>query len=261
METAIVKSEAEVPQAPAAEKRLTVFARNPQEMNVAQGQLIKWTLGKLGEIRGEIDDLQENLDIATKNGWRTATLKRQIGRAKGRVEFYRKVKAALEAGYCIVPNFPVDVFAVRTERQNPKDNAASTTGGWTPRVQAQRSESPVLGEGDWKSPDALTTTDQENVTENGKTLVRTTVTAWAFQDVDFPFAFAQPAVLDATQQAMVDRVFDELGVSPATAVRRSRGDPMVIGRIYAPHSRYNRETQALSFVVAWFLRPDRDLDF
>src|SRR5216684_5598999 len=246
-------------QEPAAEKRLTVFARNPQEMNVAHGQLIKWTLGKLGEIRGEIDELQENLDIAVKNGWRSSTLRRQLGKAKGRVEFYRKVKAALEAGYCIVPNFPIDVFAIRTTRERPLRNKARRDD-WTPAISDQRSESPPISEGAYVSPQAEVWKREAKYTDEKK-IEHTQITVWAesFVGVDFPFVFAQPEVLHATQQAMVDRVFDELGVSPARG--RPRGDPMVIGRIYAPHGTYSRDSKALSFVVAWFLRPDRDLDF
>lgn len=249
-----------------SDRRLTVFARNPQEMNVAQGQLIRWTIDKMAEIRMEMADLQENFDIAVKGGWKHTTLKRQLTRAEGRIAFYEKVKAALAAGYCIVPNFPIDIFAIRTARGEPKANTRTrvdTPPLSAPSIDDQRSESPPLGEGAYVSPAAKTEENWRPLqTEAGKPQ-RTEITAWAdsFLGVDFPFAFAQPAVLNATQLAMAERVFDELGVSPTRAAAR-KGDPMVIGRIYAPgYPRWQRDTKALSFVVAWFLRPDRDLNF
>lgn len=249
------------PAPPIAERRLTVFARNPQEMNVAQGQLVGWTLAKLGEIRMEELDLKENLEVATKNGWRTTTLKRQLSRTARRLEFYEKVKAALDAGYCIIPNFPIDVFAIRTERGTPVANMERSGGNWRPAIGDQQSESPPIGEGAFVAARADVATRQVQVAlKDGKQETRVEAWAESFRDVDFPFAFAQPAVLEATQRALVDRVFDELGASP-TQARRGRGDPMVIGRIYAPHGQYDRNTKCLSFVVAWFLRPDRDLDF
>jgi len=245
--------------------RLTVFARNPQEMSVAQGQLIQWCIAKMGEVRQDIADLQENYEIAVKSGWKHMTLKRQIQKEEGRLAFYGKVKAALAAGYCIVPNFPIDIFAIRTARSEPKSNTATridTPPLSAPFVARQQSESPPLGAGEYVSPSTKDMQVRETLAlEPGKTQ-RTEITAWAdsFLGVDFPFAFAQPAVLSATQQAMADKVFDELGVSPARTVRK--GDPMVIGRIYAPgYPRWQRDAKSLSFVVAWFLRPDRDLNF
>lgn len=244
-------------------RALTVFARNPQEMNVAQGQIIEWSLRKLGDLRAEKDDLEENLSIAAKNGWRTVTLKRQVARVTKRIEFHRKVKAALEAGYCIVPTFPIDIFAVRTTKTSPSGSAQriDTPPLSSPVIEDQQSNSPPLGEGTFVSAEATTTERRVPLDPVPGKTQQTRITVWAdaFQDVDFPFAFAQPAVLSATQQAMADRFFDELGVSPARGSTRTKGDPMVIGRIYAPHQRWERDTKCLSFVVAWFLR-ERDLD-
>lgn len=241
--------------------RLTVFARNPQEMSIAQGQLIQWCIAKMGEVRVDLADLQENYEIAVKSGWKHTTLKRQIQKEEGRLAFYEKVKAALEAGYCIVPNFPLDIFAIRTARDRPLRNQAQRQN-WSPQIDDQRSESPALGEGAYVSTSAQEFETRET-TKDAAGTEQVQITRWAesFLGVDFPFAFAQPAVLNATQQAMADKVFDELGVTP-TRTQARKGDPMVIGRIYAPgYARWQRDAKSLSFVVAWFLRPDRDLNF
>ena len=43
--------------------------------------------------------------------------RRELSKQKGRVEFYRKIEMALEAGYYIVPPYPLDIFfAIRTQR-------------------------------------------------------------------------------------------------------------------------------------------------
>ncbi len=249
-------------------RALTVFARNPQEMSVAQAQLVRWCAGKLVELTEEADDLRANHETAIKGGWSTVKIGNQINRTRKRLGFYEKVKAALDAGYCIVPGFPIDIFAIRTGRPAPKANtveATDTQPSWVRGPAQQQSESPALGEGAYMS----TATDnlQKSVPcpPVGGKRQSYDVTTWAdaFRDVDFPFALAQPAVLEATQQAMAARIFDELGVSPASAAARSgKGDPMVIGRIYAPGSKdWNRTQRSISFVVAWFLRPDQDLDF
>lgn len=241
------------------DKRLTVFARNPDEMRAAQASLVQWCAGKLAELHAEADDLRKNHEIAIQAKINTTGIGRQIQRTRKRVEFYEKVRAALEAGYCIVPNFPIDVFAVRTTRDAPKHDVVTRRDGWRAAVPPQQSERPALGEGQFVSPRTDNALHQDEVEESGKTVTVSHAWATEFRDVDFPFAFAHPAILDATRQALVDRVFDELGVSPAR--QRPKGDPMVIGRIYAPAPRWAREQKSVSFVVAWFLRPERDLNF
>lgn len=240
-------------------RALTVFARNPQEMSVAQAQLVRWAADKIAEVTRDRDELQENFEIATRNGWGFAAIGRQLGKAKKRLSFYEKVKAALDAGYCIVPGFPIGIFAVRTEKTEPAGKMQSTTNMWaSPALPAVESESPALGAGEYVSN---TSAGKERRIMEGDKHVGFASWPTEFRDVDFPFAFAQPAVLHATQQAMAAKIFDELGVSPDPR-QRAAGDPMVIGRIYAPRQhRWQRESRSVSFVVAWFLRPERDLDF
>lgn len=265
MELTEAAAQAVVPIRAEDTKTLTVFARNPQEMNVAQAQLVRWSASKIADVQGEVADLKENTEIAVRNGWRSTTLKRQLSRAEARLRFYEKVKAALDAGYCIVPGFPIDVFAIRTDKGEPAGRAShiDTPPLRAPSLNDQQSESPPLGAGDYVSPQATTMESRRPAETTAGHQQRTEITVWAdaFREVDFPFTFAQPAVLQATEQAMAARIFDELGVSP-TRQRRAAGDPMVIGRIYAPGGeRWQRESRSVSFVVAWFLRPDRDLNF
>ncbi len=66
-------------------------------------------------------------------------------------------------------------------------------------------------------------------------------------EIDFPAAIAQPAVLEATRAAMLRNIFDEIGCLPA----RKKPDPILLGRIYKPTDSV-RESP-LSFLIAWWI--------
>ena len=87
------------------------IARTPAEMEQAQNDLVVWAKGKLEAVRVELNEAQESLKIAKQSKWSTTRWQRVVGRARARMIFYTKVKRALEAGYYIVPPFPVDVVA------------------------------------------------------------------------------------------------------------------------------------------------------
>lgn len=224
---------------------LFVFARNQVEMEREQNRLVAWAENKVLEVVRERDDLQRNLDIAVQAGWSTAAIRRAIARAQKRIIFYDKIKAALEAGFQIVPDMDIEVFAVRTDKKKPAKNTRETTWGWNRGPGDQKPSGAEKGEGHYVSPGAVYEEDQKLIEDGKKTLV----TTWAteFRDVDFPFALARVEVLDATKRAMASKIFDDLGVLPR---RRRNADPMVIGRV---SYRHNREEKSLSFVVAWFL--------
>src|SRR5687767_567456 len=108
-------------------KDLIVIAQNPGEMQTAQQKLIDWVASKLNELRVELQDYQENLAISKKNKWRTGPLMRAAARTEKRIEFYSKIEIALKEGFCIIPGFPIDTFAIRTTKRNPKRNEVR---GW-----------------------------------------------------------------------------------------------------------------------------------
>jgi hypothetical protein len=86
-----------------ASPEMFLFARNSAEMVQAQQRTIAGMKAKaeLEQIRTK--ELEDNLEVAKKNKWRTETLKRHVGYAKERVAFYQKIILALEAGYQIIP--------------------------------------------------------------------------------------------------------------------------------------------------------------
>lgn len=249
----VVANEANPAEASEPPLEMVVVAHNPQEMKVAQQKLVEWSSGKVASLKKDKEELEENLAIAKKNKWRTNTLIRHVGLAQKNLEYYEKIHAALEAGYVIVPNFPVDVFAIRTTRKNPKENFRSTKSAWggPPSISDQASNRPPVGEGRYVNSQAVEKTST-NVVEhkpNEKPVYQMARWAEKFGEVDFPFSLAKPRILESTAKAMAHRIFDDLGILPARQ-RAAGGDPMVIGRII--HKRGYNET-IVSFMVAWFI--------
>ena len=222
---------------------MVVVARNPAEMQVAQRQLVDWAAKKIEEKKAQWMELQENYEIAVKNKWRSSTLQRNAANAKKEMEYYEKVHAALDAGYCIIPNMDIDVFAIRTTRKKPKAGYGSQ---WANREQ--KSSRPAIGDGRYVDAAPVELVETKKV-QNREGQMVTQHNAWAdsFQEVDFPFKMAKPQILDSTAKAMAMRVFDDIGVLPK---RTRRGDPMVVGRIV---HRKGYTDHTMSFLITWFV--------
>lgn len=221
---------------------IVVLARNPQQMQDAQKALIAWCERKLREMKADAKDLQTNYEIAVKQKWRSGVLKRHAEKAAKKVIFYSKIKAALEAGYCIIPNFPVDIFAIRTTKNNPKRKESA----WG--THQQESNNPPIGEGKFVNATPVTRTKSINVQKSDGS-VGTEVRRYAadFQDIDFPFVTAKPQILQAAAKAMADKIFDDIGVLP----RRPGGDPIIVGRIL--DRRHPYDVRPITFLIAWFV--------
>lgn len=226
---------------------VVVIARNPVELEQSQGKLIEWAGKKVAAQKQSMDELQENYDVAVKSKWRSSTLKRHLNIAKKIVRYYEKIEAALKAGYCIVPNFPVDVFAIRTAKVIPKKNFESSSyrsvGG-----TLQKTESPPLGEGEFVSDVPIDEGwSEEGKDKNGNEITIHTAFASDFDAPEFPLAMVKPQIMKDTSRAMTLKFFDEIGVLPE---RRSKGDPMVIGRVV---HRVGYSERVTSFLITWWI--------
>jgi len=220
---------------------MVVMARNPQELQAAQKKLIAWANSKIKETQEILADSEENLETAKKNKWRTNTWRRRIKRDREQVAYYEKINAALAAGYCIVPDFPIDIFAVRTTRPFPKKNCTDGTyrgGLW---LVDQETNAPPKGEGDYVGPraDHYTWTSKE-LNQNDKEITRYHREATKFQLPDFPIKLVQPHILKDTSRAAALKIFDEIGILPA---RAGTGDPMVVGQT----------ERSMSFIITWWV--------
>lgn len=221
-----------------------LVARNPVEMQEARQGLAGWLTAKIAEVGAEMADYQESLAQAVKNKWSAKGLKKAISSAFYRQEFYKKTLAAVDAGFTIVPEFPIDVFAIRVERDAPE--GAIQTSTWSkPAPNQEVCEILPTGAGDYVSPTPRTVHWKETRQDNqGKDFKLNLVRPTALQAVEFPIRSARAEVMSATAEAMALKVFDEIGICPQTR----KADPLIIGRVLLPGS-----DKTVNFLIAWHL--------
>lgn len=231
----------------------TVIANSPAEMETAQRSLILWAARKIQAMKHEIAEAAEQLALHKKNKWSPTGWLRQIAKLERRAEFYRKIKMALEAGYYIVPPFPIDIFAVRVNRNTP--HPRDTTSQW---VRAGDHDQPadVLPAGQGRYVDVRPIVSSRKTTEerDGKQVVVRHHYATQYRDVDFPFKLARAEIRQATDRAMDLGVFDQMGALPR---RKRNRDPIICGQILVPdqpsYTRFSDEREAVTFFVTWWL--------
>ncbi len=244
-ETALAKS---VPREMARPKNTVVIARNADELLLGNQQLIGWAQDRIDELEVELAETVENLEHATKRKWKVTPWKRLASRLRKRIGYYVKIRAALEQGYCMVPNFPAHVFAIRTAKKNPRKNTAKAS--WRPEVKSQNTESPPLGEGRHVNPNALQVSWQEEVDDGkGGTKVVNYAEAAEFDDPEFPVTMVKPQILEDVSHARALKIFDEIGVLPEP--RRHGADPVVVGRIVLGAGTYSEK--AMTFLLSWWV--------
>jgi hypothetical protein len=240
-----------------AENQTFLMATNPYMMGKAQSRLIDWAKRKLAELHVELKDHQGNLAIAVKRKIRTEAYKRYIVTTTKKIEFQEKVLAALEAGFCIVPDMDVELFAVRTTRRKPQrkiqTNRREEGNQWPshPDIPDVHTNSPPKGEGQFVDVRPFRREDSTAYTDSktGKAMIRQDVWASKFDPlIDFPFKLAKPAILDQTTKAMALKIFDEIGVLPKS---RIQPDPVIVGRITRRVNSFTQ--QRFNFLIAWFL--------
>lgn len=224
----------------------TVIATSPGDMQRAQRSLILWAARKIQMVKNELEAAREQLRLHQEHKWSTAGWRSEILRKERRADFYRKIKMALEAGYYIVPPFPLEIFAIRTKREAPRPNNSTN-----PRSLVQSADVLPAGEGRYVDVTPYRSDYVENEKRGDKTVPVRYYYATEYQDVDFPFKLARAEIRSATDKAMSLGIFDQLGVLP----QRRAPDPIVCGQILVPNKPYYRfaTREAITFFVAWWL--------
>lgn len=226
-----------------AEPDSTLVALSPADMMPAQAELVAWCDRKIAAVKTELADIEANLELATEHGWKHASVASALSRTQKRIFYYEKMKAALEAGYVIVPNFPVDLFAVRVRRRKQRETVSEY-----PHSQVFNANAEMLpaGEGRYVDNRVFTTAEEyEKKNYKGETVTETRHRSNDYDTVDFPMVMVKPAIMEASARAMALRVFDEMGI-----VRNQAGrDPIVVGRLLDPRGR----GRMVTFFVAWWL--------
>lgn len=228
---------------------IEVQAQTPDEMKQANQALIAWCEHKIKLLRIDHIELDAAFKSAKEKKWKHTTLERQAKICAKRIEFFKKIKTALEHGFYIVPNFPVTVFAIRTDKKKPLKMWTTYQHG----THEQRAPSLTQGEGKYENPfpeiyqhDISSSQDKEK----GKQVFNYYAENW--QELDFPLTMAKPQIMEAASRTMALKLFDDLGVLPSPYQTK---DPIIVARIRDPRStKYN--WRGVSFILAWSLNTE-----
>lgn len=215
----------------------------PIEMVNAQQQLITWCDSKLMYLKNESNDLLGAYEHAKKAKWKSGTLYSQYNKSLKKISYYEKVKAALLEGYYIVPNFPIQMFAIKTKSKIVKGHSWSYWDG----NFSQSAQELNIGSGEYKNPVPIierhsSIWDKEKAMETKK--AESFPVDW--DEMEFPITMAKPKIMEATSRAMALKIFDRIGIMPATR----NDDPVIIGQIFRKNG-YIEKT--VSFMIAWHL--------
>lgn len=246
-----------------------LVATDPVEMKAAQGDLKAWLEGRLSVLERDIIEANAALNEARKNGWATGAITSARNRAVDEETFYNKILCAVEAGYTMIPDFPIQVFAIR-EGERAREQSQTYIG--VPHASNTGMGRPVApdcapaGVGDYRNPQPATwTSTRENklaTPENKQPRYYTTVIRYSHPaaPISFPVKSTRSPVMRATARAMKEKTFDQIGVCmPTTAVAGGRqvqraaraGDPLIIGQIVG--KRVGSRQKIVSFIIAWHL--------
>ena len=230
-------------------------AVNGTEMVAAKAGIQAWLERKLQSIEDEIVSLQAVHDSAVKHKWKSSTFKGQLQREKQKQLYYGKLLAACNAGFVIVPNMDVDVFAIRVKRTNTRAksafNKATGYAPSAPRIDDETEERLPVGEGRYESPEQKVDTlrwDEKN--EKNEIVHKVKSYAVDFAELEFPLAVAHPLVMDATARAMSMKIFDRIGI--VRNRQQTSGDPIVLGQVTR---KIGWQLKTASFLIAWYLDP------
>lgn len=219
---------------------IELTAMLPVEMVESQKQLIAWCEKKINVIRIESQEMLEACQHARKMKWKHKPFERLYYSAERRLAYYEKVKGALEAGYYIVPNFDVELFAIRTNRSLKTDEYQKDTYRG---VHLQKSAAMKTGEGEYRNPFPIVHRES-NRGADGSYHATSYPVEW--DEFEFPLTMAKPDIMKATSDAMALKIFDQIGVFPPTR----KEDPVIIGQIILKET---NKTKKISFMIAWHI--------
>jgi len=218
----------------------TLVALSPADMVPAQAELIAWCDRKVQTLTDEADELDLHQQLAVANGWKTSVVTAAQNRTARRIRFYEKVKAALQAGYLLVPDMPIDVLAVRVDRVKQPESTVSYRHS---HFAAKPQDLPV-GAGRYVDETLKHRDESYTITENGKEVNKTLLVSDDYDEVDFPVRAIKPIVLEATARAMALKIFDRIG-----NVMNTGADPIMLGQIIDPR----RQHRYATFFIAWWV--------
>lgn len=233
----VTREPAELAPLPVSED-VVVLARDPGEMAEAQKGLIAWMNRKVAGLKAELAEAEENLATTKRMKTRTQGWVNVVRRIRNRVIYYGKAQTALEEGYCIIPDLPVQIIAVRTSKRGPPRRWVKGSAHSIPNVPPGQLPA---GEGEYVDPEPLVRS-RKDADDRWETQ------AVDFDAVDFPFKVVKPQILKGLEAALKHKLFDEIGVLPGTT---RHADPILVGRIKRKEAAYTEPS--MTFLIAWWI--------
>lgn len=228
---------------PKEDGNVAVTAFEPNDMPRCQEALRHWARNKVLTLDSDVTELQQALDHAKAKKWKVSTFQRHLGIARKRAEFYRKIMCALEAGYVIVPNFPVQAFAIRTKKGTP---AAMWVEARYKADCKQQTDCLPIEEGEYQNPFPVVGSHALKGDDGKPSGVhRQWPTGW--DEMDFPLSMAKGEIMEATDRAMALKIFDDIGILP----KARKEDPIIVGQVHLRGAYGFAKT--VTFMVAWHL--------
>jgi len=231
----------------------TLVALRPSDMAPAQAGLADWCEQKMRSLGKDYSELNASLKIATRNRWGSRqTLAKQVSKTKQRINYYRKIRAAVKLGYVVVPNFDIDVFAVRVDNASPRWRSDSHDSF---RVTHAEPKLLAPGEGRYVSGNAEINDNRREVPVDkpvyqGQTRTVGNVSRVGYiEEIDLPLLELKPQILESIELALAQKVFDRIGI----VKHQKRSDPIVVGQLIDPRGNHPLFPQVISFFIAWWL--------
>lgn len=228
-----------------AKQNFSFVATTPAQMELAQHNMTIWCDQRIETEKLEIAELERTIAEVQNAGLKDGAWKRRLALSRAKIMFYRKVKGALLQGYYIVPPFPVQLFAIRTNQRWPRSGYTTTYAHGSDFTQKARKLEE--GKGEWQNPFPIKKVFDEYSMKDGKEVVKKRWSPGEWDSLDFPFKMVKPEVIAAVGKALQKKLFDALGVLP----QYRSPDPIVVGQLFPPH----RPNDPLTFFVAWWMDP------
>jgi len=224
-------------------------ARTAVEMAQAQTSMVEWFRLKLADEKHELAEFESIVRHAKSHKWNTRNLAPRVSRQKKRITFYEKCLLASTMGYMIVPEFEVDIVAIRTIRDEPLYESMRREGSYNKLSRSDLRNDPAgehaAGVGHYVSALPTGRTWMTHEKKEGKDIDVSHVETMDYTDPEFPVTVATPVIIEAVGQAMKGKIFDEIAVCPSSG----RGsDPIVIGRVCMKQG-YN--WKRINFLIGW----------
>lgn len=235
-----------------------LVARNPVELEQAHHAMLKWARDKQADMLRQVHEAQERISVAKRSKWSTTKHVSDKAMAHKRLSFYQKIEGAIMAGYLVIPDLPLNLFAVRTKATRPKANRRE--GAWNTGRTLEGQQLPA-GEGTYVSAEPTVRRFSVNDrNDKGALVERWFNEAAEFREVSFPVVLAKPVLMTQVAQAMTLKVFDEIGLvvdgnmsGMVNRGTRGKGDPILVGRIRNPR----QFRPSACFFLGWGLQTDR----